>query len=246
MKGAKEVIKMRPIKYDKKLLWCQDKRTGKTLLHVTAEAGHVKQLVQFMVDNGMTDAALLGDRDGDTALYLALQCEDLTEARYLIKAAPRTVYQVNHKGISPLYLATKLGRQDLVMYMLQMVRQSLLPACALERVQHPKNAALAHLAIKARDLVTRKTLMEHLPDLIKARNEKGWRPLSYASNKGYLDEVTYLLINFLESAKKHDKYGYLPIHEAVGGGHVSIIKAFYKHCPQTWHPIDRKGRKGRW
>ncbi|KAK9675589.1 hypothetical protein RND81_11G017500 [Saponaria officinalis] len=200
---------MRPIKHGKKLLWCQDKQTGKTLLHVAAEAGHVKQvkqLVQFMVDNGMTDAALLGDGDGDTALHLALQCGDLTEARYLIKAAPRTVPEI---------------------------------------VQHPKNAALAHLAIKARDLVTLKTLMEHLPDLVKATNEKGWRPLSYAANKGYLDEVTYLLINFPESAEKHDKDGYLPIHKAIGGGHVSIIKAFYKRCPQTLHHIDRKGRNVR-
>ncbi|KAK9735715.1 hypothetical protein RND81_04G222200 [Saponaria officinalis] len=153
MKGAKDVIKSRLIRHGKKLLWCQDKQTGKTLLHVAAEAAHVKQIVQFMVDNGLTDAALLGDRDGDTALHLSLQCGHLTDARYLIKAAPQTVYQVNHKGISPLYLATKFGRQDLVIYMLRIVGQSLLPACASEIIRHPKNAALAHLAIKARDLV---------------------------------------------------------------------------------------------
>ncbi|KAK9734173.1 hypothetical protein RND81_04G120300 [Saponaria officinalis] len=83
--------------------------------------------------------------------------------------------------------------------------------------------------------------MEHLPALLKG-TEEGWRPLSYAANKGYLDEVTYLLTHFPKSAEECDKDGSFPIHKAVGGGHISIVKAFYDHCPQTLHHVDKKGR----
>ncbi|KAK9675592.1 hypothetical protein RND81_11G017800 [Saponaria officinalis] len=127
--------------------------------------------------------------------------------------------------------------------MFQILSQSFLPACASECVQHPKfSATLAHLAIRVRNLGTLNLLTEHLPDLVKATDKKGWRPPSYATNKGYLDEVTYLLTSFPESAEKYDIDGSFPIHKAVGGGHISIIRAFYKHCPHTLHHIDHKGR----
>ncbi|KAK9732797.1 hypothetical protein RND81_04G023100 [Saponaria officinalis] len=221
----------------------QDKQTWKILLHDAVIAGHLKQIVQFMVDNGLIDAARLGDKEaGDTALHVAVEMDGLNSACCLIKAAPTALYQVNHKGVSPIYKAIKLGYHDFVIYMLQMLSQSLLPACASECFQQPKNAALAHLAIRLRNLGTLKLLTEHLPELVKETDKKGWTPLSYAENKGCLDEVTYLLINFPKSAQKHDKDRSFPIHKAVGGGHISIIKAFYNHCPQTLHHIDQKGR----
>ncbi|KAK9735708.1 hypothetical protein RND81_04G221600 [Saponaria officinalis] len=241
-KGQEDVIETVLTRHGKNLLCWQDKQTWKILLHDAVGAGHVNQLVQFMVENGLTDAALLGNGEGDTALHVGVQKNRLNAARCLIEAAPTTVYQVNDKGVSPLHKAIKCGYHDFVICMFQILSQSLLPACASEIVQHPKNATLAHLAIRVRSLGTLKILMEHLPDLVKATNQKGWRPLSYAANKGYLDEVTYLLTNFPESAEKHDKDGSFPIHKAVGGGHISIIEAFYKHCPQTLHHIDQKGR----
>ncbi|KAK9735720.1 hypothetical protein RND81_04G222700 [Saponaria officinalis] len=115
-------------------------------------------------------------------------------------------------------------------------------SCASQIFLTHKHATLAHLAIKARSFGTLKLLMELLPELIKSTDEKGWRPLSYAANKGCLDEATYLLTQFPKSAEECDIDGSFPIHKAVGGGHVSIIKAFYEHCPQTLHHIDNKGR----
>ncbi|KAK9735712.1 hypothetical protein RND81_04G221900 [Saponaria officinalis] len=241
-KGQEDVIETVLTRHGKNLLCWQDKQTWKILLHDAVRAGHVKQLLQFMVDNGLTDAARLGNRKGNAALHVAVEINKLNAALCLIKAAPTTVYQVNDKGVSPLRMAIKRGCHDLVIYTFQILSQSLLPACASEFVQHPKNATLAHLAIRVRNLETLKLLTEHLPELVKATDQKGWRPLSYAANKGYHDEVTYLLTNFPESAEKHDKDGSFPIHKAVGGGHISIIEAFYKHCPQTLHHIDHKGR----
>ncbi|KAK9735739.1 hypothetical protein RND81_04G224000 [Saponaria officinalis] len=228
-------------KNSRELLWQKD-HYGNTLLHAAATTfgmGPLSKLVQFMISNGLTDAAVLGNKDGDTALHFATENKDLTKAICLIEAKPSTVYQVNHKGVSPLYLAVKYGHEDLVKLM---VTQSCLPPWESEMRLHPKHATLAHLAIKERSLGTLDILMEHLPELVKGTNEKGWRPLSYAANKGYLNEVTYLLTHFPKSAEEGDEDGSFPIHTAIGGGHVSIIKAFYKHCPQTFYQIDHKGR----
>ncbi|KAK9735710.1 hypothetical protein RND81_04G221700 [Saponaria officinalis] len=241
IKEGEEDVLITRLRRDGKELWHKD-RYGNTLLHAAATAfgiGPLSKLVQFMIRNGLTDAALLGDRHGNTALHFATGDGDLAKATCLIEAAPMTVYQGNHKGVSPLYLAVKYWNEDLVKLM---VTQSCLHPWKSEMRLHPKHATLAHLAIKDRSLGTLNILLEHLSELIKGTNEKGWRPLSYAANKGYLDEVTYLLTNFPKSAEECDQDGTFPVHKAVGGGHVSIIKAFYEHCPQTMHHIDKKGR----
>ncbi|KAK9735744.1 hypothetical protein RND81_04G224500 [Saponaria officinalis] len=225
----------------KELLWHKD-REGKTLLHAAVEAykmGSLTKLVQFMISNGLTDAALLRDRNGDTALHTAIERRGLNMAVYLIKAEPTAVYQVNHKGVSPLRLAIEFRYINLVKLM---VTQSCLPPWESQMRLHPKHANLAHLATRAESFGILELLLRHLPELVKGTDEKGWRPLSHAANRGFLDGVTYLLTNFPKSAEKCDKDGYFPIHKAVGGGRVCIVKAFYEHCPQTFYHIDHKGR----
>ncbi|KAK9735742.1 hypothetical protein RND81_04G224300 [Saponaria officinalis] len=225
----------------KELLWHKDP-CGETLLHVAVTAskmGPFSKLVQFMISNGLTDAALLGDRQGNTALHYAIMFREHSKAICLIEAEPTAVFQVNHHGVSPLYLAVEAGREDLVKLL---VTQSCLPPWESEMLLHPQHAALAHLAIKAKSFDIFKLLVKHLPELVKVTYEKGWRLLSHAANRGFLDGVTYLLTKFPEYAKKCDKDGSFPIHKAVGGGNLSIVKAFYKHCPQTFYHIDHKGR----
>ncbi|KAK9735735.1 hypothetical protein RND81_04G223800 [Saponaria officinalis] len=225
----------------KELLWHKDHQ-GETLLHkavIASKMGSLSKLVQFMISNGLTDAALLRDRDGNTALHTAVMIREPSKAICLIKAEPTAVYQVNDKGVSPLYLAVKYGREDLVKLM---VTQSCLPPWESEMILHPQHATLAHLAIKAKSFGILKLLMEHLPELVKMTDEKGWRPLSHAANKGLLDGVTYLLTNFPKYADKCDKDRSFPIHKVVAGGNLSIVKAFYKHCPQTFYRLDHKDR----
>ncbi|KAK9675591.1 hypothetical protein RND81_11G017700 [Saponaria officinalis] len=53
-KGPEDVIETVLTTHDKNLLCWQDKQTWKILLHEAVRAGHVKQLVQFIVDNGLT------------------------------------------------------------------------------------------------------------------------------------------------------------------------------------------------
>ncbi|KAK9735723.1 hypothetical protein RND81_04G222900 [Saponaria officinalis] len=240
-KGEEDVLITGLRRNGRELLWYKD-HEGETLLHAAVTAskmGPLSKLVQFMISNGLTDAALLRDRDGNTALHIATEIRELSGAICLIKAEPTAVFQVNDKGVSPLYLAVKYGREDFVKHM---VTQSCLPPWESEMRLHPKHATLAHLAIIAKSFGIFKLLLKHLPELVKGTDEKGWRPLSYAANKDFLDGVTYLLTNFPKYAEKCDKDGSFPIHKAVGGGHLSIVKAFYRHYPQTFYHIDHKGR----
>ncbi|KAK9734230.1 hypothetical protein RND81_04G124500 [Saponaria officinalis] len=212
-KGDEDAL-VKGLMRDGKELMCINTQQ-ETLLHaaVTAPAmGPFRQLVQFMINNNLTVVAFSGNKDGDTALHIATENGDLTKAICLIEAAPRTVYEVNDKRVSPLCLAVKYGHDDLVKLM---VTQSCLPPWESQMRLHRKHAALAHLAIKNRSLGTLNILMEHLPELVKGTDEKGWRPLSYAANKGYLDEVTYLLTRFPKSAEETDEDGSFPIHKDV-------------------------------
>lgn len=86
------------------------------------------------------------------------------------------------------------------------------------------------------------TILDELPSLIDSYNEKGWKPLSYAVYKGYLDQVHYMLIKFPDSATQCDKDGSFPIHKAAGTGNVSILKHFLENCPSTMHHVDNRGR----
>ena len=54
-----------------------------------------------------------------------------------------------------------------------------------------------------------------------------------------MEFVTY---QFSKFAEKYDMNGSLPIHKAVGGGHISIIEELLFHCPQRSYGVDRKAR----
>ncbi|KAL9227161.1 hypothetical protein vseg_002887 [Gypsophila vaccaria] len=69
-------------------------------------------------------------------------------------------------------------------------------------------------------------LTKHRPELLKVTDQKGWRHLSYAANRGYLDEVACLLTNFPESAGVHDKDGSLPMHK---GASVSYNRDIFSY-----------------
>ncbi|KAK9735731.1 hypothetical protein RND81_04G223500 [Saponaria officinalis] len=137
----------------KELLWHRS-HEGETLLHTAVTAfgmGPLSKLVQFMIRNGLTDAALLGDRHGNTALHTAIMIREPSKVFCLIKAEPTAMYQVNDKGVSPLCLAVKYGHEDLVKLM---GTQICLRQRKSEMLLNPKHATLAHLAIKERSLGT--------------------------------------------------------------------------------------------
>lgn len=84
--------------------------------------------------------------------------------------------------------------------------------------------------------------MEGIPELINVPDKKGWKLLSFAAFEDCLEEICYILNKFPDSITKIDEDGSFPIHKAVTGGHVSVVKKFIFHCPQSLHHVDKRGR----
>ncbi|KAJ8442241.1 hypothetical protein Cgig2_005181 [Carnegiea gigantea] len=215
------------------------------ILHFVAPTGQVgvlRLLVAKMTPDEAARLMLEGNFRDNTPLHFALQENHKDAARYLIQLAPRAAYQLNKKGLSPLYMAVVKGYEDLVKYVFQVMPMATI--CPLTKQAHLmlQKASLPHAAIKARNLGILKALMEELPELVNVLDYKGWRVLSYAAYKGYLDGVRFLLTKFPNSVKEYDGDGSLPIHKAVGGGHVGIVKEFLLHCPGTLYDLDKKGQ----
>lgn len=214
-------------------------------LHVAAKLGQVgvlRLLVGQMTHDEAASLMLVGNYRGSTPLHVALEGNHRDAASYLIELAPRAAYQVDKKGVSPLYLAFARGYEDLVKYVFQMIPIAKISRSTIQSLLTAKKASLGNAAIKARNLGLLEYLLEELPEIINVLDYKGWRVLSYAAYKGYLDGVRFLLTNFPNSVKEYDRDGSLPIHKAVGGGHVSIVKEFLLLCPETMYQTDKKGQ----
>ncbi|KAJ8442244.1 hypothetical protein Cgig2_005184 [Carnegiea gigantea] len=221
-------------------------KTG-TFLHAAAGVGQVgvlRLLVRHMTPDEAVRSILDQDNNnGETALQAALEADRKEAARYLIQLAPTAAYQANkNAGVSPLYLAVEKGHHDLVQCMLQAMPLTTISLSTRESLLAPKNPSLANAAIRARNLGILKALMEELPELIDVLDKKGWRVLSYAAYKGYLDGVRYLLKKFPDYIQKYDTDGSLPIHKAAGGGHVSIVKEFLQYCPHMLYAASKNGQ----
>ncbi|XP_056697299.1 protein ACCELERATED CELL DEATH 6-like [Spinacia oleracea] len=192
-----------------------------------------------IITNKVTKLMIEGkNKEGDTPLHVAIKSHQNDVAKYLIRVTPEVACCVNCEGVSPLLLAVKLGMKEIVQYAFLMLRFTSREAL----LAHSEKVSLAHAAIKARNLGMLEIVMEELPSLIDSLNGKGWKPLSYAAYKGYLDQVSYFLQKFPDSAKKSDTDGSFPIHKAVGANHVSIVKVFLSSCPSTIHDVDEKGQ----
>uniref|UniRef100_A0A7C8YI55 Uncharacterized protein n=1 Tax=Opuntia streptacantha TaxID=393608 RepID=A0A7C8YI55_OPUST len=216
-----------------------------TLLHIAAERGLVGML-RLVIGQMAPDEAgrlmLEGNDDGDTALHVALEEDHKHTARYLIKREPRAAYQVNREGVSPLCLAVQRGFVDLVQYVFKKMPIANLSLSTRESFLVPKKASLLNAAFTVRNLRILELVIKELPEITDAEGYKGWRILSYFAYKGYLEGVRFLLTNFPHLVKKYDQDGSLPIHKAVGGNRVSIIKEFLLHCPCTLYDVDKKGQ----
>lgn len=92
--------------------------TGKSIIHHAVLRNHV-QILKFLL--GIRTVKLnLQDKDGNTALHLAVQAQDTKFIHLLVNHM--AVYRINseyrnHAGLTPLTLACKLGRLDIARYL---------------------------------------------------------------------------------------------------------------------------------
>ncbi|XP_021720295.1 protein ACCELERATED CELL DEATH 6-like [Chenopodium quinoa] len=161
--------------------------------------------------------------EGNTALHTALEVyddEEVKQARELVDLYPPTAYAMNIEGICPLYLAIQKELADLVQHMLQKLQP--FKEDALNCLT--KGQSVLHAVVSAQ----KTEMLEHLllyddGKLINLVNEEGLTALSYATFEGYLEKVQIFDTKVPNSAFICNKDKSFPIHQAVRGGHISII-----------------------
>lgn len=234
----------------KHLLLRQNTR-GDLPIHVAARAGQilaVKALIDRAVSSNFpqqnfTDCCpqmLEGEnKDGNTALHIALENQQEEMAGILFRNCKHTFYCLNRHGISPLYLAIMAGFKNLAAEMLGTDDED--PGVAEEQLFKGK---VVHAAIMAKDLDTLRITREKHGDLMKSYDENGRRPLSYAAYTGFLEGVKYLLSNqsnFKNIAFGPDEDGAFPIHSACSGGNVQVVKKLLSHSLEMmWLPNKKQ------
>ena len=75
-----------------------------------------------------------------------------------------------------------------------------------------------------------KISMNILQKNVKSKNNDGWTPLHYASNRGYLDIVEYLIKECKCDVESKDNDECTPLHIASSKSHLDIVKYLTKEC----------------
>ena len=126
-------------------------------LHVAARARHgsvVNTLIDIVtfLSNKMSAARserlnpyVLKNKDGDTALHLAMKCLNVYCVIPLGETYPQAWFLANNKGISPLFIAVQEGFTELVKYLLENLDND------GTDLQLEGRKDLVHVALKARN-----------------------------------------------------------------------------------------------
>ncbi|GAB2279550.1 hypothetical protein Dimus_014193 [Dionaea muscipula] len=217
---------------------------GELPLHVAARAGEldsVKCLVDWILqeyyqeEQGNMVAKV--NRDGDTALHIALENHNEELAAYLVDKYPSASYYVNHLQVSPLYLAIKAGYWQLVQSML--ARKPIGDEDVKNRLLQGKSVVHAVIMVRNPDLLA--TMLNSQSVLMDTRDEEGRTPLACAAFIGCLDAVSYFLDKFPDYVYKVDEDGSFPIHKAAQGGRVIVMKKFLSRFPNMKNLLNQHG-----
>ncbi|EYU26164.1 hypothetical protein MIMGU_mgv1a021826mg, partial [Erythranthe guttata] len=235
---------------------------GETALHLAAKAGYesvVKMLV-LQFENGADENYLLRAKNerGNTALHEALINGSDSIAQYLIQKDPEVSYYDNNEGECALYLAAKSGFVNCVFLILQLCRDQD-RINELFKKRSPIQAAIEgkiELTVVMNKLLTicfllfisdyrvpdvLEAMLSKNPSLIQSRDGTGRTPLHCAASLGYLEEVGYLLQEYLPSAFQRDGSGSFPIHLASIKGNVQVISLLLEDCPDPEEMLDGDG-----
>lgn len=144
---------------------------------------------------------------------------------------------------TPLIYAVNKGFVEAVQYFLNKF-PNLVTTCAREGM-FP-----IHEAIEVDNIDIVKEILSHYPEAMNQvyTNENmrgGWRTLSYATYKGRLSIVRFMLTNFPEYATKSDPDGKFPIHWTFGikaDESVEFLKEFISCVPETLYQVTERGQ----
>ena len=132
-------------------------------LHAAAGAGHIAVVEALVATLTFVSATLseeekervnvyvVKDKDGDTALHLALKHRNMETAACLVNAGLQASFLANKDGISPLFMAVEAGAVSLVKAMLKVTDNDGLEGRTSNLDSHLEGRkCLVHAALRAR------------------------------------------------------------------------------------------------
>ncbi|XP_021738260.1 serine/threonine-protein phosphatase 6 regulatory ankyrin repeat subunit A-like [Chenopodium quinoa] len=128
---------------------------------------------------------------------------------------------MNNEGICPLYLTIKNEHEGIVQHMLQKLHPFKQDSLSYLTEGQP----ILHVAVSARGTEMLENLLSYDDEkLINVVDKEGRTALSEAAFQGYLDKVQIFHTRVLHTALMSNTDKSFPIHQAVLGGHINIIK----------------------
>uniref|UniRef100_A0A803M6G3 PGG domain-containing protein n=1 Tax=Chenopodium quinoa TaxID=63459 RepID=A0A803M6G3_CHEQI len=194
--------------------------------HSAAKACNLQSLKALLEwPNISVDACRTLNDKGNTALHIAVFNNHPEMAKYLYNKCPQAAYCLNKDKICPLFLAIKTwGESDLVDNMIDGLEGNTQIQTDLKDAK-----SIVHMTMFTRTKAILKNIIVKAPRLMDSFDSKGRNPLSYAAHIGYVEGVKLLLDRHphLEFKRDMDNDGSFPIHQAVKGGQVKIIKLLH-------------------
>uniref|UniRef100_A0A6N2MRQ5 Uncharacterized protein n=1 Tax=Salix viminalis TaxID=40686 RepID=A0A6N2MRQ5_SALVM len=221
--------------------------SGDSPLHVAARCGHLS-IVDFLVrevlsaerisaENGKTgkfDMLRQGNKVNNTVLHEAVRNGNTSVVQLLLRVDPKLACFENYAGESPLFLAAREGKKDIL-------NQILISAPSSAHGGSEGQTALHAAVIERHSDITEILLIEK-PHLITEADHHGRTPLYYAAFLGDCKAVGRLLELDKSIAYVFDKRGHSPLHVAAMYGHANVIKIIIHTCPDSGELLDLNGR----
>ncbi len=184
------------------------KADGKTVLHLTAEAGHL-QFLKFLVELDEVKLDVLSIK-GETPLHLAVKNPECV--RILLSRSISKVDSLNYKGYSPLHLAARAAKSDSIYLLIILGKANV-------EIRTEKGRTALHIAARIGDLNSVKALVEAGKADLETTDHEGNTPLLMAALCGRKRCVRFLVkakanvyaenmegVSFKQLSEKHSQY----------------------------------------
>ena len=169
----------------------------------------------------VVDAVLLGnpyledrDENGDTAYLASIKLKQWAIMNKLMDEGARINIRDNYNNTPLLLMVQKGSKSDV---------QKMLNLGADVNAQNNNGETPFLLALKGGNQVVADLLWVKKPDVKKAQNISGYRPLHYAAKGG----MTNLVTEFIKAGAEPNvrtKDGWTPLHFAAKEGHLGAVK----------------------
>lgn len=181
----------------------------RTPLHVAIENGKEVMVAAFMLPGYINSA----DERGRTPLHVALECSDDLAVTQLITAGV-DVNRAEKDGRTPIFIAIENSWEHLA---------DELSKIADPNVTMPDGRGLMHLMAQTGSAKWASALLRHHKALLNDTDHRGWTPLLYAVDKGFI-AVTKMLLQEGAYVAVQDQNGWTPLHAAIRHGFLECAE----------------------